>query len=55
MINAVLLPSLVAAAILGMNFRQSFFERRELFWVVIVAMVALGAAILAFARRKRWI
>ncbi|HEU4529028.1 MAG TPA: CorA family divalent cation transporter [Actinomycetota bacterium] len=54
-INAVLLPSLVAAAILGMNFRQSFFERRELFWVVIVAMVALGAAILAFARRKRWI
>lgn len=54
-INAVLLPSLVAAAILGMNFRQSFFERRELFWVVVVAMVALGAAILAFARRKRWI
>jgi Mg2+ and Co2+ transporter CorA len=54
-INAVLLPSLVAAAILGMNFRQSFFERRELFWLVVAAMVALGAGILAFARRKRWI
>jgi Mg2+ and Co2+ transporter CorA len=54
-INAVLLPALVAAAILGMNFRQSFFERRELFWVVTAGMVALGAGILAFARRKRWI
>lgn len=54
-INAVLLPSLVAAAILGMNFRQSFFERKELFWVVIAAMLALGAGILAFARRKKWI
>ena len=54
-INAVLLPALVAAAILGMNFRQSFFERKELFWVVIAAMVALGAGILTFARRKRWI
>jgi magnesium transporter len=54
-INAVLLPALVAAGILGMNFRQSFFERRELFWVVIAGMVALGTGIVAFARRKKWI
>jgi Mg2+ and Co2+ transporter CorA len=50
-INAVLLPALVAAGILGMNFRQSFFERRELFWIVIAGMVALGTGIVAFARR----
>jgi Mg2+ and Co2+ transporter CorA len=54
-INAVLLPALVAAAILGMNFRQSFFQNRDLFWVVLGAMVLLGIGILAFARRKRWI
>lgn len=54
-INAVLLPALVAAAILGMNFQQSFFDRAELFWVVVFLMVALGASILAFARHRRWI
>lgn len=54
-INAVLLPALVAAAILGMNFRLPFFQRNELFWVVIAAMVALGVGILAFARSKKWI
>jgi magnesium transporter len=53
-ISAVLLPALVIAGILGMNFRQSFFERTELFWVVVVLMVALGAGIVAFARHRRW-
>lgn len=53
-ISAVLLPALVIAGILGMNFRQKFFERTELFWVVVVAMVALGAGIVAFARYRRW-
>lgn len=53
-ISAVLLPALVIAGILGMNFRQSFFERTELFWVVVVVMVALGAGIVAFARHRRW-
>jgi magnesium transporter len=53
-ISAVLLPALVIAGILGMNFRQSFFERTELFWVVVVLMVALGAGIVAFARHRKW-
>ncbi len=54
-INAVLLPALVAAAILGMNFRVPFFEQTDLFWVVLAAMAALGAGILAFARSRGWI
>jgi Mg2+ and Co2+ transporter CorA len=53
-ISAVLLPALVIAAVLGMNFRQPFFERTGLFWVVLAAMVALGIAIVGFARLRKW-
>lgn len=53
-ISAVLLPALVTAGILGMNFPLSFFERTELSWVVVLAMVALGISIVAFARHRRW-
>ncbi len=53
-ISAVLLPALVIAAVLGMNFRQPFFERTELFWVVVTAMVALGIGIVGFARLRKW-
>jgi Mg2+ and Co2+ transporter CorA len=53
-ISAVLLPALVIAGILGMNFRQSFFERVDLFWVVVAGMFALGASVLTFARIRGW-
>jgi Mg2+ and Co2+ transporter CorA len=53
-ISAVLLPALVIAAVLGMNFRAPFFERSGLFWVTVAAMVALGIAIVGFARLRKW-
>jgi Mg2+ and Co2+ transporter CorA len=53
-ISAVLLPATLMAGILGMNFRPSFFDRPELFWVALGAMAVLAGSVLAFARRRRW-
>jgi magnesium transporter len=54
-VSAVLLPSVVLAGIMGMNFKLPFFETTANFWLVIGAMVALAATILAVARLRRWI
>jgi magnesium transporter len=53
-ISAALLPAMLIAGVLGMNFPQPFFERAELFWVAVVAMIAMGAAIVGLARRRGW-
>ena len=54
MLSAVLLPSVVLAGVMGMNFQMPFFDVLENFWVVIGAMVAFGAAILGVARWRGW-
>jgi magnesium transporter len=54
-VSAVLLPSIVLAGIMGMNFRLPFFEDVQNFWLVIGAMLALAATILIVARLRRWI
>ena len=54
-VSAVLLPASLLAGIMGMNFQPSFFERPELFFVVLVVMVVIAVGTLAFARRRRWI
>jgi magnesium transporter len=54
-LSAVLLPSVVLAGVMGMNFKLDFFEQTSNFWVVIGAMVAMAIAILALARLRRWI
>jgi magnesium transporter len=54
-VSAVLLPSVVLAGIMGMNFKLPFFEDTRNFWLVIGAMVALAATILVVARSRRWI
>jgi magnesium/cobalt transport protein CorA len=55
LISALLLPSVVLAAILGMNFRVGLFEHAYLFWVTIGVMAALALVSLVIARRRRWI
>jgi magnesium transporter len=54
-VNVVLLPAVVLAGIMGMNFKVGFFENASLFWVVLVAMVAIAAASIAVARLRRWL
>jgi Mg2+ and Co2+ transporter CorA len=54
-ISAVLLPSVVIAGVMGMNFKDPIFDSPSNFLVVITAMAALAITILAFARWRRWI
>lgn len=54
-VSSVLLPSIVLAGIMGMNFKLPFFDDTRNFWLVIGAMVGLAASILLVARARRWI
>jgi Mg2+ and Co2+ transporter CorA len=55
LVSAVLLPSSVIAGVLGMNFKQPFFDLSYLFWVVVGLMVALMVSAIVGARRRRWL
>ena len=54
-ISSVLLPSVVVAGVMGMNFKVGLFDDPQNFFVVVAAMVALAVAILLSARFRRWI
>jgi magnesium transporter len=53
--SVVLLPSVVLAGIMGMNFKVGLFEQPNLFWVVIGLMVAMAAATIGIARWRGWL
>jgi magnesium transporter len=53
--SVILLPAVVVAGIMGMNFKVDLFERPELFWLVIGFMVAMGATTLVVARWRGWL
>ncbi len=55
MLSAVLLPAVVLAGVMGMNFQPPFFSNPDNFWVVIGAMVALAVGVLLVARWRRWL
>lgn len=54
-ISSVLLPSVVVAGIMGMNFKAGLFDDPTNFYIVIAAMITLAVLILLFAKVKRWI
>jgi magnesium transporter len=54
-VSGVLLPSVVVAGVMGMNFKLGFFDDPANFFVVIAAMALLAAAILVFARVRGWL
>lgn len=54
LLSAVLLPAVVLAGVMGMNFKLGFFEDQTNFWLVIVTMVSLAVGILAVARSRGW-
>ena len=54
-LSAVLLPSVVLAGIMGMNFQVPIFDNADNFWLVLAAMVTTGIAIMGIARLRGWI
>jgi magnesium transporter len=55
LVSSILLPSVVLAGIMGMNFKLPIFDETANFFLVIAAMVILAVAILGVARWRRWI
>ena len=55
LVNAILLPAIVLAGIMGMNFDVAFFQNAANFWVVLGAMAVLAVAILIVARVRGWL
>jgi magnesium/cobalt transport protein CorA len=53
--SVVLLPAVVIAGVMGMNFRVGFFEDPGMFWVVLGVMVALALGTVAAARWRGWL
>jgi magnesium transporter len=54
-VSSVLLPAVVVAGVMGMNFRIPFFENEANFFLVIGVMLLFAAVVLGFARWRRWI
>ena len=55
LLSAVLLPAVVLAGVMGMNFAMPFFEDTTNFWFVLGAMSVMAAVILGVARWRDWI
>jgi Mg2+ and Co2+ transporter CorA len=55
LLSAILLPAVVLAGIMGMNFQLPFFDEASNFLLVLAAMVALAGLILGVARWRRWL
>lgn len=55
LLSAVLLPAVVLAGIMGMNYQMPFFEEVNNFWVVVGAMVVFGVGLLAVSRWRGWL
>ncbi len=55
LLSAVLLPSVVLAGVMGMNFELPLFKDPNNFWFVVAAMVSFAIAIVIAARWRRWI
>jgi magnesium transporter len=53
--SVILLPAVVIAGVMGMNFKAPIFDNPNLFYVVIGMMVALAVGTLLFARSRHWL
>lgn len=54
-LSAILLPAVVLAGVMGMNFKIGFFDNPGNFWLAIGAMVTLAVAVLGISRWRGWI
>lgn len=54
-VSVVLLPAVVLAGVMGMNFEIPFFTEPSNFYVVLGAMLVISVLVLAVARRRSWL
>lgn len=54
LVSVLLLPAVLLAGIMGMNFKVGLFDVPFMFWVTIATMGILAIATLVFARRRKW-
>jgi len=54
LISAVLLPSVVLAGVMGMNFKLPFFDESGNFFLIVGAMAVFAVVLLGIARLRRW-
>jgi magnesium/cobalt transport protein CorA len=45
----------VVAGVLGMNFKNTFYDNPYGFWITLIAMIIFTLAATVYARRRRWI
>jgi magnesium transporter len=55
LLSAILLPSVVLAGVMGMNFKLEFFDNAGNFVLVVGAMIAFAVVLLVAARWRRWL
>ena len=55
LLSAILLPAVVLAGVMGMNFQVPIFEDTTNFYIVVGAMGGLAILIFAVARWRRWL
>lgn len=53
--SVVLLPSVVLAGVMGMNFKVGFFDNPSVFWFVLAGMIAMGISTLWLAHWRGWL
>ena len=54
LLSAVLLPAVVLAGVMGMNFKVPFFDEPGNFFFVVGAMILFAVVLLGVARLRRW-
>jgi len=54
-LSVVFLPLTLIASIFGMNVQFPGFDDAVPFWIIIAAMLALGAGMIAFFKRRHWL
>ena len=55
LLSAVLLPAVVLAGIMGMNFKLEFFDQTSNFWLVLATMVVFAITIVGVGKLRRWL
>jgi magnesium transporter len=54
-LSAILLPAVVLAGVMGMNFKIGFFDDPGNFWLAVGAMGLMAVVVLALSRWRGWI
>ncbi len=54
-LSAILLPAVVLAGVMGMNFQIPFFEHPGNFYLVLAGMAVFSGVLIVVARSRRWL